>query len=56
MPELYSRKVLHGLQGWIANTQSVIDYDVGPGSEVSDSPTLSFEIGKALSGVSEAVQ
>lgn len=52
MPELFSRKELPGLQGWIANTQSGIDYDVEPSSEVSDFFTLSF--GKALSGVSEA--
>ena len=55
MPELFSRKELSdGLQGWISNPQSAIDYDIEPSSEVAGFLALSFGIGQALSGVSEA--
>lgn len=55
VPELFSRKELpDGLQGWISNPQTAIDYDVEPSSEVAGFLALSFGIGKALSGVSEA--
>lgn len=55
VPELFSRKELpEGLQGWISNPQTAIHYDVEPSTDVSDFLALSFGIGKALSGISEA--
>lgn len=55
VPELFDRKVLpDDFQGWLKNPQTVLDYDVDPGSDAADFLALAFGIGQSLSGLGQA--
>lgn len=55
VPDVFSRKVLpDDFHGWLTNPQTVLDYDVEPGSDSADFLALAFGIGQSLSGVSES--
>lgn len=55
VPELFSRNMLpEDFQGWIKHQQTVLDYDVEPGSDAADFLALAFGIGRSLSGMGEA--
>lgn len=55
VPELFNRKSLPDVfQGWLKNQQTVLDFEVEPGSDAADFLALAFGIGNALSGLSES--
>lgn len=53
-PKIFSRKKLpEEFQGWLSNPQTVVDFDVEPGSDAADFLALAAGIWYSLSGLSE---